>query len=184
MNIFVLNSGRCGSTAFIRACQHITNYSAAHESRVNLIGEQRLAYPENHIEADNRLCWFLGRLDQKYGDRGFYVHLTRDLDKTADSFVKREHLDNGIMKAYKEGVLLGGKEDQSTHDIALDYLDTVDNNITHFLKDKTNKMDFSLESAKADFNIFWKKTGAEGDLENALKEWDVIHNASVPGLGV
>lgn len=55
MNVFVLNSGRCGSTTFIAACRHITNYSSGHESRATLIGEERLAYPTQHIEADNRL---------------------------------------------------------------------------------------------------------------------------------
>ena len=69
MNIFVLNTGRCGSTTFIKACQHIRNYTALHESRANRIAEQRLAYPRDHIEADNRLSWFLGRLDrQKFGN--------------------------------------------------------------------------------------------------------------------
>jgi hypothetical protein len=64
VNVFVLNTGRCGSVTFIEACRHIRNYSAAHESRATLIGEQRLAYAANHIETDNRLCWFLGRLDK------------------------------------------------------------------------------------------------------------------------
>ncbi|MEJ1383421.1 MAG: hypothetical protein RPV21_03475, partial [Candidatus Sedimenticola sp. (ex Thyasira tokunagai)] len=67
MNIFILNTGRCGSTTFIEACRHITNYSAAHESRIQLIGDRRLAYPQNHIEADNRLSWLLGRLEHTYG---------------------------------------------------------------------------------------------------------------------
>jgi len=120
MNIFILNTGRCGSTTFIEACQHISNYSSAHESLSTYIGKQRLNYPDNHIEADNRLSWFLGRLDKEYGDDAFYVHLSRDLKQTAESFAKRE--DYGIMKAYKEGVLLGGDKEQLSYDIAVDYL--------------------------------------------------------------
>jgi len=103
MNIFILNTGRCGSTTFIRACQHISNYSAAHESRLKLIGEQRLQYPPRHIEADNRLSWYLGRLDQRYGDQAFYVHLQRELQATAASYAKRR--DFGLMKAFREGIL-------------------------------------------------------------------------------
>ena len=83
MNIFILNTGRCGSTTFIRACQHISNFTATHESRSGLIGEERLNYPDNHIEADNRLSWFLGRLDRKYGDNAFYLHMSRDRSQTA-----------------------------------------------------------------------------------------------------
>jgi ferritin-like protein len=47
---------------FIRACQHITNYTAGHETRSTLLGEARVAYPDQHIEADNRLSWMLGKL--------------------------------------------------------------------------------------------------------------------------
>ena len=62
MNIFILSTGRCGSNTFIKASQHIMNYSSAHESRHGLIGDERLKYPENHIEADNRLSWFYCQL--------------------------------------------------------------------------------------------------------------------------
>lgn len=176
MNIFILNTGRCGSTTFIRACEHITNYSAAHESLSRYIGDQRFAYPDNHIEADNRLSWFLGRLDSKYGDSAFYVHLNRDINETVESFSRREAF--GIIKAYKEGILLEGQQDQMSQDIALDYINTVEANIQHFLKDKTNTMNFSLESAKDDFKLFWQKINAQGDLQKALNEWDVNYNAS------
>ena len=74
-NVFVLCTGRCGSTTFVQACQHIENYTASHESKISLLGDQRLEYSQNHIEVDNRLSWFLGSLDKKYGDNAFYVHL-------------------------------------------------------------------------------------------------------------
>ena len=67
MNVFILNSGRCGSTTWIRACTHIDNFSAGHETRSHLSGDARLDYPDRHIEADNRLSWLLGRLDRQYG---------------------------------------------------------------------------------------------------------------------
>jgi len=184
MNIFVLNTGRCGSTTFIKACQHITNYSALHESRARDIGNRRLAYPANHIEADNRLSWYLGRLDREYGDKAFYVHLMRDRSATAESFSRRQQF--GIMRAYREGVLMEGAADQSALAIAADYVDTVEANITLFLKDKTNTLEFHLENAKNDFAAFWQHIGAQGDLQAALKEWDTAHNNSSqldPALG-
>jgi hypothetical protein len=175
MNVFILNTGRCGSTTFIQACQHINNYSALHESRVTLIGEQRLAYPPNHIEADNRLSWFLGRLEQRFGDAAFYVHLSRDLTATAESFSCRTHF--GIMQAYRQGILLGGQQ-HSDQALAFDYLETVNSNIGFFLKDKTHKMNFRLESAAQDFSEFWERIGAQGDLAKALAEWNTRYNAS------
>ncbi|RDH81135.1 MAG: hypothetical protein DIZ80_13545 [endosymbiont of Galathealinum brachiosum] len=176
MNVFILNTGRCGSTTFIKACEHITNFSSAHESLSTHVGINRFAYPTRHIEADNRLSWFLGRLDSIYGNDAFYVHLNRDKQKTIDSFSKREEY--GIMKAYKEGILLGGKKEQSAIEIAEDYVDTIEFNIELFLKDKTSKMNFSLENAVHDFDMFYKKIAAKGNLQAALNEFTINYNAS------
>ena len=102
MNVFVLCTGRSGSTTFYRACRHITNYSAGHELNTSEVGRARLDYPEDHIEVDNRLSWLLGRLDQAYGDRAFYVHLTREEEATARSFDRRWASRYSIIRAYAE----------------------------------------------------------------------------------
>jgi hypothetical protein len=176
MNVFILNTGRCGSTTFVKACEHITNFTAAHESRMHLVGKDRLAYPENHIEADNRLAWFLGRMEKTYGDNAIYVHLTRDTLKTARSFEKRYNF--GIIEAYKEAVLYGCAETTAPIDVCLDYCDTINSNIEAFLVNKTHKMNFALENAIEDFKTFWQLIGAEGDLDAAIQEWEVPYNAS------
>ncbi|MFZ5484285.1 MAG: hypothetical protein ACOZB0_08655 [Pseudomonadota bacterium] len=178
MNVFVLNAGRSGSSTFIAACRPIENFSAGHETRARLVGPQRLAYPARHIEADNRLSWLLGRLDQAYGDRAWYVHLVRDPDAAAASFVRRAGF--GIMKAYREGILLDPEAPPDPEALARDYLATVDANIALFLKDKSHVMTVRLESASEDFQQFWDWIGARGDLDRALAEWTVRHNASPP----
>lgn len=176
MNVFVLNTGRCGSTTLVEACSHITNFSAAHESRAACLGIERFAFPLNHIEADNRLSWVLGRLDQAFGDSARYVHLIRDREATAASFARR--YDGGIMRAYRKGILFEHAAGKEAIDVCRDYCDTVNSNIAHFLKDKSYTMEFHLENAKEDFRRFWDWMGAEGDLESALAEWDLKHNAS------
>ncbi|VAW68379.1 hypothetical protein MNBD_GAMMA09-2236 [hydrothermal vent metagenome] len=176
MNIFILNTGRCGSTTFIKACQHISNYTATHESLTTQTGDQRLAYPDQHIEADNRLSWFLGRLDKKYTNNAFYVQLSRNKQKTINSFCKRENF--GIMKSYKEGILSGAENHITAAEIAEDYINTVERNIDFFLKDKTHKMTFTLENATANFREFWEKISAEGDITAALNEFNTHYNAS------
>ena len=176
MNIFVLNSGRCGSTTFIKSCQHITNYSSAHESLISEIDHQRLDYPANHIEVDNRLSWFLGRLDKTYGNDAYYVHLTRNTHDTINSFARR--IDFGILQAYEQGILMHQQHELPAHDIARDYIETVNSNIKLFLKDKTNKMDISLETIKTDFKDFWVNIDATGDIDSALNEWETSYNAS------
>lgn len=176
MNIFILNSGRCGSTTFIKACQHITNYSSAHESLSTQIGTKRFSYPENHIEADNRLSWLLGRLDKTYGDTAFYVHLKRNPEDTISSFSKR--INYGILKAFEQGILMHEQHSLPANTIAADYIETVESNIELFLKDKSNTLSVSLETVKTDFSKFWKKINARGNLNEALKEWQTNYNAS------
>lgn len=52
MNVFVLCAGRCGSTTFIKAAQHICNFTSGHETLSGFIGDVRFNYPLNHIEAE------------------------------------------------------------------------------------------------------------------------------------
>lgn len=178
-NIFILCTGRCGSTTIIKASSHCTNYSSGHETRTARVGAERFAYPAFHIEADNRLSWLLGRLDRHFGSTPFYVHLKRDRDLVAQSFVKRA--DRGIMAGYRNAILMPrGKQVRPEQDIdfALDYIDTVDTNIAMFLQDKPNKMMFQLENSDQDFADFWERIGAEGDFQTALSEFGVPYNAS------
>jgi hypothetical protein len=134
-------------------------------------------FPENHIEADNRLSWMLGRLEKAYGDNAFYVHLSRNTAATAASFVKRYNF--GIMRAYRTGgILINLPSNADPMSVALDYCDTVNSNIEAFLSNKTRKMEFRLENAKADFASFCSYIGAEVDLKAALAEFDHTYNAS------
>jgi hypothetical protein len=176
VNVFILNAGRSGSKTFARACEHITNYTSAHESRSGLLGEAHFNYPENHIESDNRLSWLLGRLDRRFGDRAFYVHLTRDVTPVAASWAKRSY--TGMMNAYRYAVLWHCPKDATPIEVALDYCDTVEQNIRLFLRDKKNRMEFRLEEGRADFPEFWRRIGAEGDFAAALAEFEVRHNAA------
>jgi hypothetical protein len=176
MNVFVLNTGRSGSKTFARACSHITNFTSAHESRSGLLGEAHFDYPDRHIESDNRLAWLLGRLDRRFGDRAFYVHLTREVGPVATSWARRAH--TGIMNAYRYAILWHCPKSATAYDVAADYCDTVDANIRLFLKDKTHWMPFPLEQARERFSEFWRRIGAEGDLAAALAEFDVRHNAA------
>ena len=173
MNIFILNTGRCGSTTIMKACEYIENFTAKHESNFGEIGD---VYPQNHIESDNRLSWFLGRLDSMYGNNAVYVHLYRDKIKVAQSYAKRT-FKGGIFPAYRDGILTDLQNVENI-DVALDYLDTVNSNIDLFLKDKTNVVKLDIDSPHLDFKKLWDMIDAEGDLKLALSEFDTPHNAS------
>jgi hypothetical protein len=176
VNVFVLCTGRCGSTTFAKACSHITNYTASHESRHGMAGNTRLDYPPNHIEVENRLSWFLGRLDERFGNSAFYVHLTRNPDEVAESFAAR--WDMGIMLAYRMGIS-PTTQNPKIEPIALasDLVRTVTSNIDLFLRDKTSKMAMQLENLKDQFPIFFDRIGAQGNLNLALDELGVRYNA-------
>ena len=79
------------------------------------------SHSKNHIEADNRLSWLLGRLENTFGNDAFYVHLNRNIEDTIASFSKR--IDFGIMKAYEQGILMHDNRMALPSDVARDYID-------------------------------------------------------------
>lgn len=181
MRIFVLGTGRCGSVAFIKACSHIDNFTSAHESLARSTGKERFEYPDDHIEADNRLSWFLGELDSKFGDEALYVHLKRDRDKTAHSFLRRFDRRGSIIHSFAEGIMMTLPETinkEKRLEICYKYVDTIYANIDLFLKDKSKVMNVQLEYIQEEFSEFWKYIGAQGDLDKALAEFNTLHNAS------
>ena len=176
MNVFVLCTGRCGSVTFAKACSHITNFTSAHESRVSRLGDDRLAFPDRHIEIDNRLSWFLGRLEEKYGDNAVYVHLIRDPEATAQSFNRRWHLRSSIMRAYAEQICMTSPKDPLA--MCRDYVATVNSNIRAFMRGKSRVCTIYMESAATEFPEFWTLIEAEGDLDRAQEEWATPRNKS------
>lgn len=184
MRVFVLCTGRNGSVSFAKACQHITNFTAGHETKANALGASRIEYPDRHIEADNRLSWFLGQLDTAYGDEPLFVHLKRDFNKTVNSFMNRWNGRGSVVYAYCEGLKMIPPEKldkEQKVQICKDYVETVTMNIDFFLKDKSKVLEIYIENIKDDFPKFWEAIGAEGDMDEALKTFDVKYNASPKG---
>jgi hypothetical protein len=182
MNVFVLTTGRTGSTTLTKACSFIENYSSAHESRCDKIGEERLNYPENHIEIDNRLSFYLGSLDKKYGDNAVYVHLIRNEMDVANSYNKRWYFKyHSIMRAFTNYIKYLNCETLSPEqliELSIEYVNITNDNIRLFLKDKTKTCQIRMENFHEDFKTFWNLINANGNLESALEELTIKHNAS------
>ena len=175
MNVFVLTTGRSGSVTFAEACRHITNYTTGHETRVGLVGADRLAYPDDHIEVDDRLAWLLGRLEDAYGDRAFYVHLRRDEQATAASRMRRWN--KPLMRAYRNGILWDVSPDVSRLDVALDLNRTVTATSSSSCATRARSCASTSRRRAQTFPEFWKRIGAQGDLEAALEELHLHHHA-------
>jgi predicted protein tyrosine phosphatase len=179
-NVFVLCTGRCGSQTFSRACEHFTNYTAGHETRSRMLGQDRLAFPDSHIEADNRLSWILGRLEKKFGDDALYVHLTRDASKVAASYDTRWDHRFSLIDGYNRSILMQSVYNEGA---AVDLVETVTANIEAFLANKSHVIKIDIDAPQQEFRRFVEMIGAEGDVEAAVAEFSVRHNqASSPSI--
>lgn len=183
MNIFILNPGRTGSMTFIKACAHLTNYTCGHETARNTPDYQRynLQYPSNHIEADNRLTWFLSSIDKIYGENTYYVKLWRNHDQLVNSYMKRKNLNQGIINAFAVGIMQQKQRKISKEGYywaVSHYINTLNCNIDYFLKDKTKTITIDINNPKSNFEKFWNDIGGEGDIDLALKEFDNRYNSS------
>lgn len=175
-NVFVLCTGRCGSVTFSRACAHLTNFTSGHESRTRLTGSDRLRYPQNHIEVDNRLAWYLGAIEESYGKNAFYVHLLRNPRDVAASYAKRWEHKHSLVRAFGAGISM--KSGITPFEAATGLVETVNANIRFFLRNKPRRMTIRTETVTDEFPDFLAAIGAEGDHGAALAELSVHHNSS------
>lgn len=172
MRCFVLCAGRCGSTTVARALGHATNYTVGHESQAHLVTD-RLAYPDDHVEVDNRLSWFLGLLGRHYPD-ALYVHLTRDAEATAVSYAARKVRSASLVEAFGNGILRTPPPLDRLEASRL-LVETVNANITEFLSGREH-LTLRLEDLPDGFNRLWARLGAAGDRDAANSELTIRHN--------
>lgn len=178
MNVFVLCTGRCGSMTFAKACSHFTNYTAGHESRSDHLRFGRVAFPKNHIEVDLRLAFYTGLLERFHGRQAFYVHLIRDRHAVAASYLrkwqdKRRRV-AGLVAAWRG--LMRNPADRDVPLMIEDMIAVINGNIWQFLRDKPH-LAMDIEDAPRLFPLFARHIGAEGDMEAALAEFAIRHNA-------
>lgn len=162
------------------------NFTSGHETLSQAHPDARFDYPDQHVEADNRLAWFLGELDRRFGDDTHYVHLRRDPEAVARSYAARwpahrmQH-EAGIMGAYAHGVFQQHEwPARERLDLARSYVSTVTANIELFLRGRPNVHRADLETLPDDIVRIWDAIGAEGDRERARAIAAEHHNV---GLG-
>lgn len=195
MRVFVLGTGRCGTTSFIRASEHLECWTAGHETRSTRIGDDRFDYPDNHIEADNRLTWFLGELGRRFSDAS-YVHLVRDSEAVARSFLNRWPTpaitpkarvhrflhpvpapSAGIIEGFAHSIVPSGEVNVADRmDYCRFYVRTVTANIEAFLVGKRH-IQMRAETMAENFGEFADWIGAEGDWTAIQRALAQRHNA-------
>lgn len=180
MRVFVLGTGRCGTRTFVEACNHLTNYTAGHETKARLVGHERFSYPADHIEADHRLSFFLGDMGQRFPN-AYYVHLRRDREETAASWADRweSTFRPSMIRAFAYGLVMASADWEDRLEVCRFYVDTVTRNVEHFMLGRRGETMW-LHEAQDAFPKFLTRIGAQGDLAAATAEWNVRHNAG-PG---
>lgn len=167
MRVFVLTAGRTASKTFANACQVLDGMTAGHETRAGVLSG-RLEFPDNHVEVDNRLAWFLGGLAVRYSEsETFYVHLTRDSERVVESYLKRWHIKVSIVRAFYHGVLMRPEKpsvSQAREGCRL-FVATLDENIENYLSQRDNWCLVRVENLEQDFFAFMDKAGLTGDRE-------------------
>ena len=179
MRVFVLGTGRCGTTTMAEAFKHADNYTAGHETKANSFYEP-LEYPDWHVESDCRLAWFLGELERAYPD-ALYVHMIREREDFVRSIVARgadiQYGPRSILRAFGASVLQQGEDFLDDPDrVARRLWDAVNANLEVFLRDKRH-VTVWLHELTERFPEVWELAGAEGDFEAALAETRTKHNA-------
>lgn len=180
MRVFVLTTGRTASKTFASACKYLDGMTAGHETNTRKISG-RLDYPDNHVEVDNRLVWFLGGLDRRYGDSStFYVHLTRNPDKVVESYLLRWHMKVSIVRAFYHGLLMTPKKPDmhTARQSCRLFVETVDDNIYYFLKNRKNWFHVRVEDLEQDFFAFMSAACLKGDREAIHRALNDIKNVN------
>lgn len=179
--IFVLCVGRTASTSVASAFGHAENFTAGHETRSRQLLPGRLAYPVNHIEVDNRLVHYLELLERDFGERAAYIHLRRDQQAIADSYLKRWNLTVSAVRAHQVSTLLrpGYCSRAEAYTYALDYVSLVDQRIEAFLSRQRHTETIELANIEEDFERIWKAFDLAGDLQKAIESLSKRENQNV-----
>src|SRR5690625_705479 len=123
----------------------------------------------------------LGELDERYGAEPLYVHLRRDPVQVARSFARRWENGNpaGIITAFAGALVISPDPwpAERRMEVCRCYVQTVTANIEAFLADKPRQMTVWLDEAEEWLPRLWERIGGRGDLETALKRFEVQHNA-------
>jgi len=167
MRIFVVGTGRCGTVTFSKATTHIKNYTSGHETNTSGLTNNNLKYPDNHIEIDHRMSYFIPILKTSYPN-AYWVHLQRERTSCIHSLAKRQSL-------LKFGSFHLGSTQHKILNLAEYYYENTNMLITQLVP---NAQHIWLHDISEGFKLFWEKIGAIGDINIAMNELSIKYNKS------
>ena len=173
MNVFILSPGRTATKTLTYIFSKVPGYTSGHETRCKYLGGERVDYPENHIECDNRLSWFMPRLTKKYSKEAVLVVVHRDHESVAKSYNHRWQKIN-IMKAYSQGVL---KREFSENDLDVcrDYVSNVYEQIESFSGEWRHVVHLDLDDPELGVSEVLRLIGCPEKTESTLHDFSITN---------
>jgi hypothetical protein len=86
VNVFVVGTGRCGTSTFYQAARTIVGFTAGHETTAGTVPSWQFA--DQHIEVAAQLVYGIPRLRATYPDAR-WVHLVRDREPCVRSLARQ-----------------------------------------------------------------------------------------------
>ena len=164
MRVFVVGTGRCGSSTFYQACKTISNYTCGHETFVGKVHDFK--YPDNHIEVAVQNMQALAYLRREYPNSKF-VHLIRERESCIQSLYKQvpEYLSAWAFQMF----LLNYR--RPSIEIAEWYYDITVNAIRGFSRSicQQDYIEIPTYQMDADWGCFCKQIRADCNFEEAYK---------------
>lgn len=191
MRVFVVGTGRSGTSTLYSAFSRVANYSCLQESRSHRTGPERITFPDAHIEVDCRLTFYLGLLRETYPD-ALYINAVRDPQAVALSYAQRmSDAQSPLMFLARRLRSTPSLSDAHAHHIVkgnwrlgpdqrlkamLDMVAAVNANI-RAATSTARYLEVDIDDPDEAFRLAWQSMGAEGDLDGALQELRTAHNA-------
>lgn len=182
-NVFIVGTGRCGTTTFARACHWITNYSSGHETTVGVTSwEKKLRFGPKHIESDPHIVWYFPQILRKY-PQALYVHLKRNRDDVVKSWLNRysdiTRGPEGYVNLHFQcnppySKLLPENKRRALGVFYDSIIGHIEFAFATLPPEQTRT--YQLEQLDQQFPEFWRYIEAQGDLENAILTCRKRHN--------
>lgn len=86
MRVFVVGTGRCGTSTFYQAARTLEGFTAGHESTAGHLPSWE--FPDHHIEVASQLVYGIPWLRRRYPE-ALFVHLVRDREPCVRSLARQ-----------------------------------------------------------------------------------------------
>jgi hypothetical protein len=184
MRIFVVGTGRNGSSTFYHAASHATNFQVNHEtwrskSPSNSCYVDVRDKKRDQIEISSSVPFFIVQIMRKYPESKF-IHLVRRRTKCRDSLVEHH---TSRMRAWAWNWF--SDREPKMKNVAGAYYDATAESL-HSLLPRDQTLTLPLEEAKTRWAAVWEFMDCEPGVDSpefaaSLAEWDRRYNAGACG---